>query len=315
MKYFDLHCDTTLEMLENESDLQTNKHHISLQQASELDTYIQCYAGFVADNYYWNGGGFDHFKKHVAYLKEQIKKHKDIISFIYSKEDFENAIKKPGNYAILTMENALGLDDKIENVALVKEMGCKMITVTWNGENHFCFGADYTKGLKPLGKALIREMDKENIIIDVSHANDWGMEDILSQTNSPIVASHSNMREIWPHKRNLSDIHFKEIVRRKGLVGINFYRHFLGGEFSTVENIAKHIDYMLSLGGEDIIAMGSDFDGAVLSEGLNGIGDVPKIEEYLLTKMNYSQELVDKLFFHNAVRFFKDYFKSEGCNK
>lgn len=312
MNYFDLHCDTILNLVENNADLYQNEYHISLEKAKPIDTYIQFYAVFLKDNFYWDGGGFKEFTKHVDYLNAQFEKHSDKIQFIKTRNDFEKAINTKGNYGLLSMEGAVGFDDDLENVTKAKEMGCKMVTITWNGENHWCFGADYTKGLKPAGKELIVKLEKENMIVDVSHANDWGMDDILSVTNKPVVASHSNIRSIWPHKRNLSDEHFKEIAKRGGLVGINFFRHFLNGEHATVGDIARHIEYMLSLGGENTVCMGSDFDGADLPKDLQNIGQVGVLYEYLLTKMNYSQELTDKLFWGNAKHFFTNYFNNEG---
>lgn len=312
MNYFDLHCDTLLNLTKDNTDLFENEYHISLKKAEKIKKYVQVYAVFVRDNFFDDGGGFLEFEKHVNYLNRQLELHKNKILLIKNNADFQNAMRNDGNYAILSMEGAIGIDDDLENLTKAKEMGCKMITVTWNGENYLCYGADYTKGLKPFGKQAIARMEKENIIVDVSHANDWGMDDILSMTSKPVVASHSNVRGVWPHKRNLSDEHFKEIAKRGGLVGLNFYRHFLNGENSTVADIANHIEYMLALGGENSVAMGSDFDGADLPKDLQNLAQVRNLYQYLLKKMNYSQELVDKLFFDNAKTFFTNYFANEG---
>lgn len=109
----------------------------------------------------------------------------------------------------------------------------------------------------------MKELEKNRIVIDVSHLNTLGFWDLCEIAERPFLATHSNCFEICPHKRNLDDLQIREIIRRKGLIGINFYPIFINGESdASFQEIRRHIRHILSLGGEDVIAVGSDFDGA-----------------------------------------------------
>ena len=142
------------------------------------------------------------------------------------------------------------------------------------------------------------------MIIDVSHLSDAGFDDVLKNVSCSFAASHSNLRSVCNHRRNLCDEHFKEIVRRKGIVGINFYKAFLNDnpEDASLSDIVKHIERMLVLGGENTICMGSDYDGCDVVEGIRKINDIPIL--YDLIRKEFGRETADKIFWKNAYNFF-----------
>ena len=151
----------------------------------------------------------------------------------------------------------------------------------------------------------MKELEKNRIVIDVSHLNTLGFWDLCEIAERPFLATHSNCFEICPHKRKLDDLQIREIIRRKGLIGINFYPIFINGESdASFQEIRRHIRHILSLGGEDVIAVGSDFDGAAMPSRLDGIGKIPGWQENLVK--HFGPELADKIVFGNAQRFFKE---------
>lgn len=107
-------------------------------------------------------------------------------------------------------------------------------------------------------------MERQNIIVDVSHLNDEGFADLCKIASKPFIATHSNSRAICGHSRNLTDAQFCEIRDRGGIVGLNYYRNFIvdGGETTSISDLLKHVHHFLELGGENTIALGSDFDGS-----------------------------------------------------
>lgn len=106
------------------------------------------------------------------------------------------------------------------------------------------------RGLTVLGRRVVEEMDRLGMAIDLAHLSDAGIDDILEMTDSAVFASHSNSREVYPHPRSLKDDHIKEIARRGGVVGINFYHEQLSGKYpSTSEDIVRHIDHVAGIGG------------------------------------------------------------------
>ena len=105
--------------------------------------------------------------------------------------------------------------------------------------------------------------------------------------------------------QGLETKYIKEIKKRGGVVGLNFFKKFLNDDFENacMENIFEHADYFLSLGGEDVIAMGSDFDGCEIPDDMKGIESIEELYN-IFAKHNYSEELIDKIFFKNAFDFF-----------
>jgi membrane dipeptidase len=185
-----------------------------------------------------------------------------------------------------------------------------MLTLTWNGTNEIGDGSgvDNPKGLTEFGKNVISEMEKNNIIIDISHASDKLFYDVAELTTKPFVASHSNSRFITPHKRNLTDDQIKIIIERKGLFGLNFHNKFLSQNYkkSCMFDILKHTEHFLSLGGENCISFGTDFDGCDLPNDINSSQSMNNIYEMFL-KHNYKESLIKKIFYENALIFFENF--------
>jgi microsomal dipeptidase-like Zn-dependent dipeptidase len=135
------------------------------------------------------------------------------------------------------------------------------ISLTWNQENRFGGGAESTAGLKEDGRRLLQFMDGKGIAVDFSHTSDALAFDILEEIDKkglqiPVMASHSNFRAITDHKRNLPDALAKEIIKRKGIIGLNFVNLFVG---ESPENLLDHVEHALSLGAENSLCFGADF--------------------------------------------------------
>ena len=182
-----------------------------------------------------------------------------------------------------------------------------MLTLTWNGENELGSGADMPGGLTPRGVKAVEACEDAGIIIDVSHLNDRGFGQMADLARRPFVASHSNARAVCNHRRNLTDEQFMRIVAAKGLVGLNFCTHFLSEEIADppFSCLAAHIEHFLSLGGEQTLALGSDYDGTDVPSWLD---PARKVEDlYQLVCGAFGQALANRLFFENALDFMKRY--------
>ncbi len=136
------------------------------------------------------------------------------------------------------------------------------ISLTHHGENRFGGGNYATAGLKDDGKKLLDYIDGKNICIDLSHTSDALADDILEyihqhKLNIIPIASHSNFRKVWDHPRNLRDETAKEIYAMGGIIGINFVRAFVDNKHA--DTLLDHIEYGLTLGGENQLTFGADF--------------------------------------------------------
>ena len=157
------------------------------------------------------------------------------------------------------------LDNAFRNLDLILENVGRLfyISFTHHLENRFGGGNYAMAGLKPDGEALLEYMAGKQIAIDLSHTSDALAHDILDYTYKkdlavPVIASHSNFRDIWDHPRNLTLDHVKEIVNRKGLIGMNFLRAFVNYDNSTA--LLDHIAYGMDIPGcEDCLCFGADF--------------------------------------------------------
>ncbi len=130
--------------------------------------------------------------------------------------------------------------------------------------------------------------------------------DVAAHTSRPFVASHSNAKALCGHPRNLTDDQFGVLRERGGLVGLNYFKAFLNDdpERADIDDLYAHAEHFLALGGEDVLAMGSDFDGSTMPHGITGLESVEDIAETFL-RHNLSEALVRKIFFENAAAFFK----------
>ena len=285
MMYSDLHCDSVTKAYRENISL----FSCTLAVKIGSDKFIkreQCFALWLDDKL--------HGEPAFSYCKE-------LLSFYKANEE---KIKECGITPNLTIENASSLGGNLNNIAYFKKQGVKMMSLTWNGENDLASGVNAKGDLKPFGKEAVKEMENCEIIVDVSHLNEEGFRDVCSIATKPFIASHSNCYDICPHKRNLKQWQVKEIISRGGLIALNFYPPFLG-KGSVFERVRDNIEYLLSLGGENSIALGSDFDGADMSDELKTADDVERLYDYLIAR-GMSEEVVAKVFYENAGLIFQN---------
>lgn len=305
MKYFDLHCDTITECLKNKKGLQNNDMHIDLSKTKTLDSYVQCFAVFVSDSMP-RSQAFSFFERCAKKLLTECEEKAENLVLLKNQGDFSKS-KACKNKAILTVENGAAISGDLKNLEKMAELGVKMMTLTWNGDNEIGTGAATSSkiGLTDFGRSALKSMENLGIVADISHASDRLFFDVAEYAEKPFVASHSNSKEICPHRRNLTNEQFEIIKAKKGLVGLNFYKAFLNKDEDKAErmDIIRHAEHFLSLGGEDVLAMGSDFDGADMPKGISGIESVEEIYNDFL-KINYNEDLVKKIFYDNAKTFY-----------
>ena len=212
-------------------------------------------------------------------------------------------------HGVLSIEGGEMLEGSLERLhEFDGQCRLRMIALTWNNENEIGYPAknDCGKGLKPFGIELLHEMDRLGILPDVSHLNEAGFWDIAEHASLPPIASHSNLKTLCGHSRNLTDEQVKCIIEKGGFIGINFYSSFLRDEGpATLDDVLRHIDGIAQLGGIDVLGFGSDFDGIdAWPEGLSNPSDFPNLLE-LLKKHGYGDEDLKKIAGLNLWRVMK----------
>lgn len=235
----------------------------------------------------------------VKHLGRFWQKNKSIVNILEKSSDFD--IDKIN--IVLALEGASPVIDEMHNLYAYHRLGVRSIVLTWNHRNFIGEGVDGHYGLTDFGKDFVKEMEKLNMIVDVSHLNVSGFKDVVAVAEKPFMASHSNVYSVHPHKRNLHDDQIQEIIARNGFMGINFYSVFLGegdDDEHLTRKFIEHIEYVLKLGGEDVLGLGSDWDGMDKSP-FKDVNDYEKIEKLLQSRLSLSEQQINKIMFKNLV--------------
>ena len=308
MKYFDLHCDTATSLLSKKQSLYENTLHVSLNKAEIYESYAQIMA--IWTNYKLSDEqGYETFFKVLKNLKDEINLNSDIITIVTNANSLSNALNSGKIPAILSVEDARILQNDLNKLNVLYDNGVRLITLNWYGDT--CIGGSHssTNGLTNFGIDVVNKCFQLGIIPDISHTSFNGAKQVIEiaqMDNKPIVASHSNSYYINPHTRNLRDDDFISIIKLCGLVGINLCpEHLTNKNSASIDDVIKHIEHYLSLGGENTLAMGCDLDGTNLPNGFADVTDIQKIANEL-QKLNYSNELIEKILYQNALNFFKN---------
>lgn len=291
MQIFDAHCDTATELINQKQKLDKNSLHIDMEKLEQYDSFTQVFAVFIAPEYRHNAMG----RVEEVLENFHMESGNNNITLCRNYNEWENAKTKVK--AFLSLEGGEPIES-LSDVKKLYDMGIRMIAPTWNHRNKLACGVEENEdtGLTDFGASVIQEMGRLGIILDVSHLSDMSFYQALALSKGPVCASHSCSRTVVNHKRNLTDEQFTMIKKTGGVVGINLYPPFLGEDISWVK---RHIDHFLSLGGEDNIGLGCDFDG--VDRLPDGVGDVRDIRS-VIKSLPYSDEIKEKIAYKNFMR-------------
>lgn len=327
---FDLHCDTADRLAwqtlpedlrracgtdfygpgdgedpEGCRELARSRCHVSLEAVGETP-WAQCFACFIPDELSPEQAA--RFYRHVAaYLEAEIRKNASAVALVSGADEIRPALRSGRMAAVRTIENARLFAADLGLVGRLAEQGVLMASLSWNAEGPLASGCDSHAGLTQLGARALAEMERAGMVLDVSHLNDESLADALALATRPVVASHSNSRAVCAHPRNLTDRQFLEIRDRGGLVGLNlccgFLREGAGADDATFDDVAAHVEHWLDLGGEGVIALGADFDGATVPAFLDGARTLPSLQALLARR--FGDEVCARLCSGNALAFFE----------
>lgn len=216
-------------------------------------------------------------------------------------------LKQAGKKAIfLGIENGYALGKDVNNVRKFRDMGVSYITLCHNGDNDLCDsarGKGEWKGLSPLGKQMVAEMNRLGVMVDISHAAESTFYDVLACSRYPIIASHSSARALCNHPRNLTDDQLKAIAGQGGVVQLCLYKGFINeeAEKASVSDAIRHINHMVDLIGVEHVGIGSDFDGDGELIGCRASNELINITMHLL-KEGYSETDISRIWGGNFLR-------------
>lgn len=194
----------------------------------------------------------------------------------------------------------------MEKLERMYKDGVRLMTLTWNYPNEIGFPNGMEGGITEKGREIIKAMESLHMIVDTSHLNDEGTREILMTCHVAPMASHSDARAVTGHRRNLPDDLIRLFGEKGGLIGLNFANHFTGTEdVTTLDNIVRHARHIRDVGGIDVLALGSDFDGIEPKLELKDASEMGRLAE-ALKKGGFKEEEIEKIFWWNGERYLED---------
>lgn len=311
MKYIDLHCDTITELAlhPERGNLAKNNCEIDISKLQKGQCFIQDFAIWYDQKN--EEAPWEYFQKLLAVYQREIAAN-DCMHPILKASDIEFCEKEGKIGAMLSIEGGEVIGGSLEKLQEAYKTGVRLMTLTWNYANELAFpngmeGPD--KGITDVGWEVIEAMNRMGMIVDTSHLNDIGTEQILRSHALPPVASHSDARAITGHQRNLTDPLIRLFAEKGGLIGLNFSNHFTGdSEITKVENIVRHAQHIRDIGGDDVLAIGTDFDGIQPTLEIEDASQMDKLA-LGLSKGGFTDDEIEKIFYLNAKWYLMEYLK------
>jgi len=246
----------------------------------------------------------------IALLQRMVATRPDAIRLCRSVADITAARADTAIAALLHIEGCEGIDADLNALQVYHAAGLRSLGPVWSRPNIFGHGVPFNfpaspdtgPGLTAAGLRLVADCDRLGVLIDLSHLNEAGFWDVAKTSTKPLVATHSGAHAVTASTRNLTDRQLAAMAERGGLVGLNFGCQFL--RLDGVKNPAtgpddmlRHLDHLLAKLGETGVALGSDFDGAMMPAFIKNAAGLPKLTAAL--RQHYGDALTRKICWSN----------------
>ena len=245
----------------------------------------------------------------IRMFKEYVAQRSDEAAFATSPKELYKLKKQGKRGVVLALENGYGVGLDLAKVDSFYNAGCRYITLCHNYTNDLCDASRYENpnghgGLSEFGKEVVVRMNELGMLVDVSHASTSTLYDIIKLTKAPVFASHSSVRAIKDHPRNLTDQEIKDIAATGGVIQIATGRWCLTDapkSETKIVHLADHIDHIKNLVGAEHIGLGTDFDGG---GGMVDFQDCTKMKDLTveLLRRGYTEKELEMFWGGNFMR-------------
>ncbi len=238
-------------------------------------------------------------------IEDIVMRNKDYVSIARTPADLHEDKRHNRKSVMLGIENGLALGGNIAGVKHFAQRGVVYITLCHNGDNDICDsarGCDTHGGVSRFGEQVIKEMNRNGIMVDLSHASEKSFYDAIDISGVPIVCSHSSAKALCDHPRNLTDDQMRALARTGGVAQITLYGGFLRREGeATVADAMAHLEHAVKIMGIDHVGIGTDFDGDGGIRGLANSAELINFTRMLLAR-RYSESDIRKIWGGNFLR-------------
>jgi len=183
--------------------------------------------------------------------------------------DLDRALSTDRVAIVLALEGLRGIGEDLQLLSSMRRLGVRCASLVHFGRGVFADGSDQDAAgarLSTLGVEAVQELERLEVMIDVSHLGRTGLDHLLEISSNPLIATHSSAKAIHNHHRNLSDNHLTEIAARGGVIAVNVFAPYLHDSRDDIGIVVEHISHIASVAGTDAVALGPDFVSDVIDD-------------------------------------------------
>ena len=311
----DSHCDLPEEYSSGASVGIRSRRQCSIQKMDEGHLDSQVLISFL-----WQGPSDEASSrraaeknlKQIREIKEDIGKYPEACGLATNPEEAE-ALRQQGKKAFfIGVENAYGIGNDLGNIKKLRELGVIYITLCHFRDNVVCntsskHGANPSKGLTEYGIKVVEEMNRQGLMIDLSHPSAGTFWDCIKYSKAPLICSHSGAKAIYGHDRGLDDRQLKALAENGGVIQIYTVPEFLtrNQHTSSIDDMMAHFNHCVEMAGPEHVGIGSDFDGGGTITGCNGDNDMINITVKML-EHGYTPAQIKGFWGGNFLRVMKE---------
>lgn len=258
----DMHSDVHLDVIRSRGQGETKvfeRRHLPRWKEGGVHTVIlNSMAKFGPDPYPYLTTPVHNFLLMADAIHQEIAESSDHFLLVLEPDDILRARKEGKIGLMLGLEGGEAIDHQLGFLRCYHRLGLRIMNLTWHQRNQVADGVaePSNSGLSNFGRALVKEMNRLGILIDVSHLSQNGVRDVLELSEQPIIASHSNSKALCEEPRNLDDWQIKGIAEKGGLIGVVFLGRFVAPQDPSLSHVLDHVDYIVKLAGVDHVGWG-----------------------------------------------------------
>ncbi|KAF0287713.1 Dipeptidase 2 [Amphibalanus amphitrite] len=250
----------------------------------------------------------------IDVVRRLVEKYPQYLSLATSVQEIEESHSRGRIASLLGVEGGHSLGARLAVLRTFYQSGVRYLTLTHTCDTPWATSASTEteeqnagKGLNDFGRAVVLEMNRLGMIVDLSHTSRQTTLDALEVSRAPVIFSHSSARALCNTTRNVPDDILRLVASRGGLVMVNFYSEFIGcGPNATLVNVIEHLNYIREVAGIDHVGLGAGYDGINWTpEGLEDVSKYPYLFAELLSDSTWTEEDLKKLAGQNFLRVFR----------
>ena len=235
------------------------------------------------------------------------------IKIVRNFEDVKRVVESEKRIGFLLHLEGSEILKEPDDLIFLKQLGIRSLGISWNYDSKYCAGClskkDY--GLTSEGERLVSLANEAGIIIDVAHASKKTTLDVLSISKKPVFITHTNIRRLTDHPRNVDDEILEALQRNRGVLGISAVGPFVAARGANLDHLVNHFTYVYENFGSDLLAIGTDFfglSGLPVIKDFESIDKIPRLVEKLLDR-GVKEKDIEKILYKNALKVIESNFK------